>query len=54
MKGFRFVARGSVLNWVHATEMKTSDVDCTDMTDAELEAQVCRTLGVFAFCPTFA
>ena len=38
--GMRFVMRGAAFLWVHPAEMLASDVDCSDMSDAEFEAQV--------------
>lgn len=39
-QGFRYVMRGSVFTWVHPTEVLPTDVDCSDMSDAEFEAFV--------------
>lgn len=47
--GFRYVARGSKIRWMHPAEMQQGDVDCTDMDDLELQRQVCRTIGIFKF-----
>lgn len=38
--GFRFVKRGDDFKWVHPLEMRSTDVDCTDMDDAQFEAFV--------------
>lgn len=38
--GFRFVKRGKDFKWVHPAEMRSEDIDCTDMDDAEFEAVV--------------
>ena len=47
----RLVARFGGFSWVHSLEMLPDDQDCTDMTDAEFEAAVCRTVGLFSFAP---
>lgn len=39
-QGFRFVKRGESFNWTHPSELLSTDIDCTDMTDAEFEAFV--------------
>ncbi len=44
------VARSGQIIRIHPNEIRGGDVDCTNMTDAEFEAQVCRTLGIFKFC----
>lgn len=54
MNGFRFIAHNGALTWKHPAEIPAGAVDCTDMTDAEFEAQVCRTVGIFKFCTVAA
>ena len=39
-QGFRFVLRGANFRWLHFAETEISDVDCTDMTDAQFEKVV--------------
>lgn len=39
-QGFRFVRRGSRWDWIHPLDMQAGDEDCTDMDDAQLEANV--------------
>lgn len=34
---FRFIQRGDRFTWKHRNETELSDVDCTDMTDAQFE-----------------
>jgi len=41
-QGFRFVRRGVEFKWVHKNEVLRSDLDCTDMSDAQFEAAVCE------------
>lgn len=48
-EGFRLVARGNKIFWVHKNLVQPDDVDCTGMDDAQFEAQVCRTVGIFHF-----
>lgn len=38
--GFRFIRRGKDFNWVHPAEMRTLDIDCTDMSDEDFEREV--------------
>ena len=45
----RLVARCGGFQWVHALEMLPGDHDCTDMSDAEFEEEVCRVVGIFKF-----
>ena len=47
--GFRFIARGNTMRWEHWTTLRPEDIDCTDMDDDALQAQVCRTVGIFKF-----
>jgi hypothetical protein len=44
-QGFRFTARGDKFNWRHPLDVQRGDVDCTDMTDAEFDAFVVRTIS---------
>lgn len=39
-QGFRFVIRGARATWVHPAKVLPSDLDCTDMTDAQFEEAV--------------
>lgn len=39
-RGMRFVDRAGDFNWRHKLEMLPGDIDCTDMDDAQFEAQV--------------
>lgn len=36
-EGSRFVIRDGKAEWVHPAEKRATDIDCTDMTDAEFE-----------------
>lgn len=45
----RLVARSGGFQWVHALEMQAGDLDCTDLSDTEFEAEVCRVVGIFKF-----
>ncbi len=46
----RLIRRGKCFMRCHALEMRPSDLDCTDLSDDEFEALVCRTVGIFNFC----
>jgi len=39
-QGFRFVRRNGGFRWVHKNELVQSDLDCTDMSDAQFESAV--------------
>lgn len=39
-QGFRFVRRIDDFLWVHAAEIRSGDLDCTDMTDEQFEMTV--------------
>lgn len=39
-QGFRFVRRDTEFKWSHPADMLASDLDCTDMSDAEFEQAV--------------
>jgi len=49
MQGFRFIQRAGKFTWVHQSDLRAGDVDCTDMDDDAFEAQVCLAAGVFSF-----
>lgn len=36
-RGYRFVFRKGVASWMPAAHMEGSDIDCTDMSEAEFE-----------------
>jgi len=38
--GYRFVLRAGRFIWSHKMEIAAGDIDCTEMTDDELEALV--------------
>ena len=39
-QGFRFVCRARSFCWVHPAEVNTTDIDCTDMDDAQFDVFV--------------
>jgi len=39
-QGFKFIRRGNGFKWCHMNELLASDLDCTDMSDAEFEQAV--------------
>lgn len=50
MKNFRFIRRNNEFSWRHPADTMAGDIDCTNMTDDAFEAEVCRAVGIFAFC----
>lgn len=36
-QGYRFVRRGAEFKWTHPAEVRASDLDCTEMSDAEFK-----------------
>lgn len=41
--GFRFIRRGHLFQWVHPADVRSADLDCTDMSDDEFECAVLAT-----------
>ena len=50
MKGFLFIRDGGFIGWRHASEVRPSATDCTEMDDISLQREVCKALGIFNFC----
>lgn len=40
MKDFKFIRRGNEFRWCHWAEVMATDLDCTNMTDAQFESAV--------------
>jgi len=44
-KGFRLIAHNGVIRWSRSAEVPARAIDCTDMSDEEFDAKVCRIVG---------
>jgi len=51
-EGFRFMHRSDgTFTWVHPSDIRADDYDCTDMTDAQFHGYVVQVTGEPPKCP---